>query len=131
MSVHEREIDADRLATSELCLEALLRLLVLGKDDETGGVLVDAMDNERTTLTVRSVPVLDQLVHRRNIRIPLERNRHGPIIVPCRLGDALHQLRPALKPVHDWLRGFERTWNTRLYRLDDVLAELQSQEKAP
>jgi DNA-binding transcriptional ArsR family regulator len=38
---------------------------------------------------------------------------------------------PALKPVHDWARGFERTWNTRLDRLDDVLAELQSQEKAP
>jgi DNA-binding transcriptional ArsR family regulator len=38
---------------------------------------------------------------------------------------------PALKPVHDWVRGFERTWNTRLDRLDDVLAELQSQEKAP
>lgn len=38
---------------------------------------------------------------------------------------------PALKPVHDWVRGFERTRNTRLDRLDDVLAELQSQEKAP
>lgn len=38
---------------------------------------------------------------------------------------------PALKPVHDWVRTFERTWNTRLDRLDDVLAELQSQEKAP
>jgi DNA-binding transcriptional ArsR family regulator len=38
---------------------------------------------------------------------------------------------PALKPLPDWVRGFERTWNTRLDRLDDVLAELQSQEKAP
>jgi DNA-binding transcriptional ArsR family regulator len=38
---------------------------------------------------------------------------------------------PALKPVHDWVRGLERTWNTRLDRLDDVLVELQSQEKAP
>jgi DNA-binding transcriptional ArsR family regulator len=34
----------------------------------------------------------------------------------------------ALKPVHDWVRTFERTWNTRLDRLDDVLAELQSKE---
>ena len=33
---------------------------------------------------------------------------------------------PALKPVHDWVGGFERTWNTRLDRLDDVLAELQT-----
>lgn len=35
---------------------------------------------------------------------------------------------PALKPVHDWVSSFERTWNTRLDRLDDLLAELTSQE---
>jgi hypothetical protein len=33
---------------------------------------------------------------------------------------------PALKPVHDWVRAFERTWNARLDRLDALLAELQS-----
>ena len=38
---------------------------------------------------------------------------------------------PALKPVHDWVRGFERTWNNRLDRLDDVLAELQAEENQP
>ena len=38
---------------------------------------------------------------------------------------------PALKPVHDWVRTFERTWNTRLDRLDDLLVELQDQEKTP
>lgn len=32
---------------------------------------------------------------------------------------------PALKPVHDWVRTFERTWNARLDRLDDLLAELR------
>jgi DNA-binding transcriptional ArsR family regulator len=36
---------------------------------------------------------------------------------------------PALKPVHDWVRSFERTWNERLDRLDDVLAELQRKEQ--
>ena len=35
---------------------------------------------------------------------------------------------PALQPIHDWVRTFERTWNTRLDRLDDLLAELQSEE---
>jgi DNA-binding transcriptional ArsR family regulator len=35
---------------------------------------------------------------------------------------------PALQPIHDWVRTFERTWNTRLDRLDDLLVELQSQE---
>ena len=32
---------------------------------------------------------------------------------------------PALKPIHDWVRTFERAWNTRLDRLDDLLAELK------
>ena len=36
---------------------------------------------------------------------------------------------PALKPIHDWVRSFERTWNERLDRLDDLLAELKSQEE--
>lgn len=35
----------------------------------------------------------------------------------------------ALKPIHDWVRRFERTWNIRLDRLDDVVAELQRKEK--
>lgn len=35
---------------------------------------------------------------------------------------------PALRPVHDWVRTFERTWQTRLDRLDDVLAELRNQQ---
>src|SRR5688500_6950858 len=38
---------------------------------------------------------------------------------------------PALKPVHDWVQSFERTWNQRLDQLDDLLAELQNQEEAP
>lgn len=36
---------------------------------------------------------------------------------------------PALRPIHDWVRNFERTWNERLDRLDDLVAELQSQEE--
>lgn len=36
---------------------------------------------------------------------------------------------PALKPLHDWVRAFERTWNTRLDRLDDLVAELRNQEE--
>jgi DNA-binding transcriptional ArsR family regulator len=37
----------------------------------------------------------------------------------------------ALKPIHDWVRPFERTWNTRLDRLDDLLAEHRRKEQAP
>lgn len=36
---------------------------------------------------------------------------------------------PALKPIYDWVRSFERTWNVRLDRLDDLLAEMQSKEE--
>jgi len=32
----------------------------------------------------------------------------------------------ALKPIHDWVSAFERQWNLRLDRLDDVLAEMQT-----
>jgi DNA-binding transcriptional ArsR family regulator len=38
---------------------------------------------------------------------------------------------PALKPIHDWVRSFERTWNTRLDRLDDLLGELQTNPEKP
>jgi DNA-binding transcriptional ArsR family regulator len=38
---------------------------------------------------------------------------------------------PALQPVHDWVRTFERSWNTRLDRLDDLLVELRTEEQAP
>jgi DNA-binding transcriptional ArsR family regulator len=37
----------------------------------------------------------------------------------------------ALRPVFDWVRTFERAWNTRLDQLDDLLAELQDQEQQP
>ncbi len=37
---------------------------------------------------------------------------------------------PALKPIHDWARSFERTWNTRLDRLEDVLTELKAEEES-
>jgi DNA-binding transcriptional ArsR family regulator len=32
---------------------------------------------------------------------------------------------PALKPIHDWVSGFERTWAERFDRLDVVLDELK------
>ena len=38
---------------------------------------------------------------------------------------------PALRPVHDWVSTFARTWNRQLDRLDDLLAELQDQEDHP
>jgi DNA-binding transcriptional ArsR family regulator len=37
----------------------------------------------------------------------------------------------ALRPIHDWVRRFERTWNDRLDRLDDVVAELRAKQEDP
>ncbi|MFJ1759010.1 ArsR/SmtB family transcription factor [Amycolatopsis sp. NPDC088138] len=34
----------------------------------------------------------------------------------------------ALKPIHDWVRRYERTWSERFELLDDVLDELKQQE---
>jgi DNA-binding transcriptional ArsR family regulator len=35
----------------------------------------------------------------------------------------------ALKPIHDWVKGYERTWNERLDALDDLLEELKGTEE--
>ena len=35
---------------------------------------------------------------------------------------------PALKPIHDWVKDFERTWAERFERLDAVLEELKEKE---
>lgn len=34
----------------------------------------------------------------------------------------------ALKPIHDWVSAFERTWNERFEQLDDVLEDLKREE---
>jgi DNA-binding transcriptional ArsR family regulator len=35
----------------------------------------------------------------------------------------------ALKPIHDWVRGYERTWSERFDRLDLVLEDLKEKEE--
>ena len=35
---------------------------------------------------------------------------------------------PALKPIHDWVARYERTWAERFAALDAVLAELKDEE---
>ena len=35
----------------------------------------------------------------------------------------------ALKPIHDWVRGYERFWSERFAELDVVLEELKQQEE--
>jgi DNA-binding transcriptional ArsR family regulator len=35
-----------------------------------------------------------------------------------------------LKPIHDWVKNYERSWSQRFDRLDAVLAELKEKEHA-
>jgi DNA-binding transcriptional ArsR family regulator len=35
-----------------------------------------------------------------------------------------------LKPIHDWVKPFERYWEGQLDRLDEYLRELQAQERS-
>ena len=34
----------------------------------------------------------------------------------------------ALKPIHDWVKNYERSWSERFDRLDSVLEELKQEE---
>ncbi len=34
----------------------------------------------------------------------------------------------ALKPIHDWVKSYERSWSAAFGRLDDVLEELKAEE---
>ena len=36
---------------------------------------------------------------------------------------------PALKPIHDWIKDYERTWSERFELLDVVLEDLKSKEE--
>ena len=35
----------------------------------------------------------------------------------------------ALKPIHDWVKGYERSWTERFESLDDVLEDLKQKEQ--
>ena len=35
----------------------------------------------------------------------------------------------ALKPIHDWVKAYERSWEERFEALDDVLANLKAKEQ--
>ena len=37
---------------------------------------------------------------------------------------------PALKPIHDWVKGYEALWSDRFDLVDDVLEDLKQQKEA-
>ncbi len=89
--------------------------------------LLDALGTEEATV--------GDLVDRLGLSQPQVSKHLGVLravgLVVVRVDGRRHWYRvngPALKPIHDWVATFERTWNTRLDRLDDLLVELQSEE---
>jgi DNA-binding transcriptional ArsR family regulator len=42
----------------------------------------------------------------------------------------MHRLNgQSLKPIHDWVKAYERSWNERFEALDDVLDELKGKDE--
>ena len=35
-----------------------------------------------------------------------------------------------LRPIHDWVKNYERAWNERFEALDDILEELKDEEES-
>src|SRR5262245_60061202 len=73
-SINDRPIDAVRFATPELILQDPLRIRVLGKHHEAGGVLVDTVHREWPAPAVGSLAIFDLSEHGRSIRPALQRH---------------------------------------------------------
>ena len=53
----------------------------------------------------------------------------GVVAVRDRGRQRLYRLNgAALKPIHDWVKSYERSWEDRFELLDDVLSELTQEE---
>jgi len=63
-------------------------------------------------------------------------SKHLRVLREVGLVDARHKGRQRmyrlnghpLKPIHDWVKNYERSWSQRFERLDDVLEELKDME---
>jgi DNA-binding transcriptional ArsR family regulator len=54
----------------------------------------------------------------------------GAVVVRDEGRQRLYRLNGhALKPIHDWVSGYERSWSERFDQLDAVLKELKEEER--
>ena len=75
---------------------------------------------------VREIGVAQPLVSK-HLRVLRE---VGAVDVRDRGRQRLYRLNGhALKPIHDWVKEYERTWSERFDRLDVVLEELKQEEE--
>ena len=78
LAVDDGEIDPLGLTAGKLRLQPLLRRRILGEHHETRRVLVDAVDDKRPALGVRSEALLNLSVDGGDVGVALERNRQDP-----------------------------------------------------
>src|SRR5947209_12278290 len=78
VAVDDRAIDAFRLAPLELFLQRSLRVRALREDDEAGGIAIDAVDDERPSLTADPQIPRELVVRRSGVAPPLERHGEQP-----------------------------------------------------
>jgi len=54
----------------------------------------------------------------------------GVVVVRDQGRQRLYRLNgESLKPIHDWVKGYEQLWSERFGRLDDVLADLKHNQQ--
>ena len=86
-------------------------------------------------LAVRERPV-NELVAALGVSQPVV-SKHLRVLREVGLVDAREEGRQriyrldgrTLKPIHDWVRRYERSWNERLDRMEDVVEELRRKEQ--
>lgn len=53
----------------------------------------------------------------------------GAVVVRDEGRQRLYRLNPqALRPIHDWVSGYQHLWNERFELLEDVLGDLQQED---
>lgn len=95
--------------------------------EESRRQILDALGNEEATVS--------ELVERLGLSQP-QVSKHLAVLravdlVVVRVDGKRRWYRvngPALQPVFSWVNALAQTWNARLDRLDDLLAELQQKE---
>ena len=88
--------------------------------------ILDALaDGERPVNELVRMLALAQPQVSKHLRV---RREVGAVDVRNQGRQRLYRLNgPALKPIHDWVKSYERSWEQRFGLLDGVLADLQRQ----
>jgi DNA-binding transcriptional ArsR family regulator len=89
--------------------------------------ILDALsDDERSVNELVRVLGLNQPQVSKHLRVLRE---VGAVDVRSEGKQRLYRLNGhALKPIHDWVKGYEQTWSERFEQLDELLEELKKEE---